>query len=544
MQIKAKIGRNLIPVSVTPITDSKLELKFGYNRQLIDEIKAMESAAWNPDLRVWTIKDCPRNYYALNVLEQGCIPRYDQPLRDFPFTRPEGMPQQRLMKNFAGTRNQCYIAGEMGVGKTLSVIETMELVGGYWWLIAPKTAVGTWERELRKWRSPFKLYQGDSRNKDGQYKVMTYDRLVKALSLVGADHLPDHLAFDEAHKLKNPDAQRTQAAAAIAQITRNKNKDAMNICMSGTPNPRDPTDWWAPLEIIQPGFLRESTKTKFARRLGVFESKVNQGGATYSSFVEWRADELLYLKERLNGIVLPIFKKDCLDLPEKIYDTRQLTVTQNQVDQLNFLAKMESKGPQLLQKLRQFSDGFSYDNPDLEIPTPKDEALEDIVEEREQAGKTRLVVFAGYQGSIDKLVKWFSKRGWHYIKLDGRGMDTDLLSNDPFETYQDPNFKEHLVYIANPDAGGVSITLTECDCIIFYSNSFVGSARPQAEDRCHRIGQKAALTIIDLLWLPTDRYVLNNVLDKKDLQGVTTGEITEYIGRFKNEQGAYLEVEE
>ncbi len=54
----------------------------------------------------------------------------------------------------------------------------------------------------------------------------------------------------------------------------------------------------------------------------------------------------------------------------------------------------------------------------------------------------------------------------------------------------------------------------------------------QSEDRIHRIGTKGA-NIIDLIHLPTDRLILENLQLKKDLQAITMGELGEAMERVK-----------
>ena len=62
---------------------------------------------------------------------------------------------------------------------------------------------------------------------------------------------------------------------------------------------------------------------------------------------------------------------------------------------------------------------------------------------------------------------------------------------------------------------------------VFYSNSFSGEDRMQAEDRIHRIGmdENRGATIYDLIHLGTDDLVLQNLMKKKRLQDLTLGEL-------------------
>ena len=73
----------------------------------------------------------------------------------------------------------------------------------------------------------------------------------------------------------------------------------------------------------------------------------------------------------------------------------------------------------------------------------------------------------------------------------------------------------------------MGLTFNISPVALYYSNDFDGEARMQSEDRIHRLGMdlnRAAL-IIDLIHLPTDTLVLNNLKKKKKLQSMTLGDI-------------------
>lgn len=66
--------------------------------------------------------------------------------------------------------------------------------------------------------------------------------------------------------------------------------------------------------------------------------------------------------------------------------------------------------------------------------------------------------------------------------------------------------------MAQPKTGGYGITLTEASTVVYYSNSYDLEIRLQSEDRAHRIGQKRAVTYIDL--------VSPDTIDEKILQAL------------------------
>jgi SNF2 family DNA or RNA helicase len=61
--------------------------------------------------------------------------------------------------------------------------------------------------------------------------------------------------------------------------------------------------------------------------------------------------------------------------------------------------------------------------------------------------------------------------------------------------------------------------------VIYYANDFNLETRIQSEDRCHRIGQKNAVTYIDLIAEKTiDEKIVKSLRDKIDIGARVLGE--------------------
>jgi hypothetical protein len=122
-------------------------------------------------------------------------------------------------------------------------------------------------------------------------------------------------------------------------------------------------------------------------------------------------------------------------------------------------------------------------------------------------------------------------RGYAGESEKGEVIDSDVLldamdlSNPKYQELLD--IYPRVCFIGNPQAGGMALTLTASPTALFYSNSFSGEARIQAEDRIHRVGmdKNRGCIIKDIVMLPTDQLVLDNLLKKKRLQSLTLGEI-------------------
>jgi SNF2 family DNA or RNA helicase len=164
-----------------------------------------------------------------------------------------------------------------------------------------------------------------------------------------------------------------------------------------------------------------------------------------------------------------------------------------------------------------------------EVPCPKEEALISLLEENEETG--RMVVFAAFTGSIDKVTGICLKNGWDVVRVDGRGWlvytKDGQVNAQPLDYWADMVNNPRVVFVAHPKSGGMGLTLVEARMAVYYSNSFDPESRTQSEDRIHRIGldiNKGA-TIVDLIHLPTDTRVLEVLKDNRRLELMSMGDV-------------------
>lgn len=310
-------------------------------------------------------------------------------------------------------------------------------------------------------------------------------------------------------------------------------------------------------------------------------------------------NEVAYMYERLQGLALVKLKKDCLTLPEKRYRKVYCEPSKALLRVAKSVVESAQNTVTGLTLLRELSDGFQYrdiedgtmecnlcfgsgevdewvdpDDPDetyesvdmldadvtsrlektrvacpkcggsgqmkrtkrisKEVPCPKDKALADLLEENEECG--RIVVFAGFTGSVDRVVGLCQKNGWDVVRCDGRGFSVftrygdQLTDVEPLEYWSDTS-NPRVAFVAHPESGGMSLTLTEARMAVYWSNSWKPEYRVQSEDRIHRKGMDENLgcTIVDLIHLPSDERVLEVIQENRKLELMTLGEIASDI---------------
>lgn len=623
--IKLRAGRYMVPVQLRE-EGNNIILKFGFNRPLLNEIKMMEGARWNPDAKHWSFKNSLRNMFQLEYLKgNNPYSHYDKPLdlSHQPTRSDVFMGHQVTMFQHAMTRRFAILAAEMGTGKSLVAIEVAERIahlhpGSRVWYVGPVSGVKSVVREKLKWKCSVNM------------EMMTYEALTKTVkNWTPGKSAPRLVIFDESTKIKTPSAQRSQAAMHISTAIRNEyGDDGYVLLMSGTPSPKDPTDWWHQTEVACPGFLKEGHVNKLKYNLALIKNMESLAGGAYPSLVTWwdneekcavcgmprehenhdpctgdhgwkpSTNEVSRLHRRMEGLVLTVFKKDCADLPEIQYREIMVKPTREILTAAATLKAKVTMTVTLLGKLRELSDGFLYQDAEIEDETmtcprchgtgkclvpkadeesaaamklpdfkeapvedfaecpkcngtgqvtkveriakhtgsPKDDVLKEILDDHEDVG--RCIVWGGFTATLDKLVSIIVQEGWLVLRVDGRGYkpygdnapDANTLLNCMDASYKD--FVElrrkypKVCFVGHPKAGGMGLTLTASPTELFYSNSFDGEARMQAEHRFHRIGMDVnrGATIIDLIMLPSDKLVLDNLKKKKKLQSLTLGQ--------------------
>jgi SNF2 family DNA or RNA helicase len=604
---------------------ARLYLKFPFSRKIITEVKAMEGAKWHgydaQPKKIWSVANTERNKFQLAFL-QGLNPysKYDKPPVDILSERPL-YHHQRDMISLGLNTHACIFAADMRTGKSLAAIEIIEKSGvtkseDVLW-VGPKSALFGVHCEFIKWKA--KIIP----------KFVTYESLKKeVINWPSGKKAPRILILDEAQRVKNPTAQRSQAVMAMANGVRQDWGDqSIVILMSGSPAPKDPGDWWHLCEVACPGFLREGTLAKFRKRLAIIDQVESISGGSYPKLVTWLDDErkcaicgqfaehpkhqselsaalfeqsgghnfvastneVAKLYRRMKGLVYVCFRKDVLDLPEKIYQKRKLIPSQPTLNAARLIVAKAARTIEALTLLRELSDGFQYRNIEIgtrpctlcggtgkrqlsdnlstsdeplivDCPTeepiierqtikvvcPKDDAIREYLDEHLDVG--RIVIYAGFTASIEKLLEICKEQEWGYIRADGQMWQgwypqkgilpykgAELL--DIFKSRKDLYPK--LAFIGQPGAAGVGIDLSASPTEIFYSNTFKAEDRIQSEARCEGpdMDKNRGCTIIDLVHLSTDEYVLENLQAKKDLQVMTLGELKQCLDKSPLELG-------
>lgn len=335
------------------------------------------------------------------------------------------------------------------------------------------------------------------------------DRIVPVLREFFNQYKNVAFVLDESTVAKNIKAKRTKNAIAIAQRCKYR------YIMSGTPVTNSPMDLFSQCQILSKGVLGHNSLHSFK---GVYadEVKVTMGNRSFNKIVGYRnLDELTDRIQKFSSILK---KKDCLNLPDKIYRTVPVDFTpqqaviykdlsekavayveENEITVVNTLS--------MITKLLQICAGqMKIGNDYTTIPNNRLDVLEELIEEC--PGKT--IVWTSFVGTALDIRDRLESRAVHLPS----GLDVDKR-HEIITAFREGDTK---VLIANPASAGHGITLTESSNVIYYSNSWNYEYRAQSEDRNHRIGQTESVLYTDLITPNTvEQKVVALLQNKKDL---------------------------
>jgi SNF2 family DNA or RNA helicase len=242
-----------------------------------------------------------------------------------------------------------------------------------------------------------------------------------------------------------------------------------------------------------------------------------------------RLDELA---EKIDDFSYRVLKDDCLDLPEKIYQVRNVPMTTKQLEMYMTMKRMaiaELGGERLtalsaltqILRLHQIVCGHvKLDNGEVKaVENNRIKELMNILEET--SGK--VLIWANYRHDIQTIAKEISKVHGPRSVATFYGDTSNEERQRIIDEFQ--NEEELRYFVANPKTGGYGLTLTRSHTVVYYSNSYDLEVRLQSEDRVHRIGQTSKVTYVDLVTEGTvDEKIVQSLRNKINIATQVMGE--------------------
>jgi len=333
------------------------------------------------------------------------------------------------------------------------------------------------------------------------------------------------IAVDESTTIKNPKAQRTKSLLKLAINTKYRR------ILTGFPVTQSPLDLYSQSAFLSKQLLGYDSFYSFQNRYAKLFNR-QMGQRTFRQVTGYQ--NLGELTTKLTDFSYRVLKKDCLDLPDKVYQKRDVLLTPEQkkiYKELKDYAMSELESRETVSvttvltqilRLHQVVCGFvKNDNgEEVEIKNNRLDALLDILAEVQ--GKT--IIWANYRYDIKRILKTLQDTVGADSVATYYGDTPDDERQEVIREFQDPNSSLRYL-ISNVQTGGYGITLTEASNVIYYSNNYDLEKRLQSEDRAHRIGQTNKVTYIDLISKDTvDEKIVKALRNKLDLAQEVLGD--------------------
>lgn len=318
----------------------------------------------------------------------------------------------------------------------------------------------------------------------------------------------DTVVIDEVATFRNSSAARWKALNAIC-----KGRERI-WGLTGTPTPNEPTDAWAQVKLINPD--------KVPKYFGAFRDTVMRKVGHFKWVPRDNAVDLVAEAMRPS---VQFRREECVDLPECIYQTRQVPLSTEQakaykemrqklafeVEQGQVVAVNEAVK---LSKLLQICCGAAYDGQGGAVPLDVTGRVSEVIETIEQADG-KVLVFVPFTAALNQIAAKLREQ-WEVGVIHGGTSKTER--DNVFHAFQ--KGRDMRVLVANPATLSHGLTLTSANTIVWFGPPQSAEQYEQANARVTRPGQKLTQFIVHIEGTDVERKVYERLRGKRALQGL------------------------
>jgi len=353
------------------------------------------------------------------------------------------------------------LGDEMGLGKTIQAISAMIALAAegksHFMVVCPASVLVNWCREIEKFSSleVTKVHGSDdeallSWRMNGGVAVTTFESISRF-------NMPEKFKIsmvvtDEAHYVKNPEAQRTRALVKLLK------QAEYTLFMSGTPLENKVEEMCFLVSCLQPEIARELEKVKYLSTAEQFRQQLSS----------------VYLRRTRDDVL-----QELPDLVEKeqwcTLGREELSVYKDAIMSENFMA------------IRQ----VSWHVDDLKNSSKAARLLELCDQAREQ--KRKVIVFSFFRSTLNKVIQLLGDRCLEPI--------TGAISPQRRQEIVDEFTAagDGAVLASQVQAGGTGLNIQSASVIIFCEPQIKPSIENQAIARAYRMGQVRDVLVYRLL---------------------------------------------
>lgn len=387
---------------------------------------------------------------------------------------------------------------EMGTGKTRTAIELVckrqQRISNVIWF-CPVSLKETIAHEIKKHTNTpeSQIIKFDDKTAIANVpNVLWYIVGIESMSssdrvVLTVNHILDSSSFvvvDESSYIKGHNSIRTNKISDLSA------KAKYRLILTGTPLSQGVVDLYSQMRFLSPDILGYKSFYSFARNHLEYSEE-------YPGVIV-RSHNTNRLANKIQPFVYQVTKEECLELPDKVFDTRYFRMSGEQmrayekakwelllsldIDELDSYIIFR-----LFTALQQIVSGFwNRDEELIEFEHYRLETLIDVVNTIPPDEK--VIIWCKYKYSVEAIAQKLDEVSLFYGDL------SEKKRNEQLELFRSKN----RFFVSTQATGGHGLTLNEAHWVIFYENEFKYANRLQAEDRCHRIGQENKVTYIDI----------------------------------------------
>ncbi len=464
-------------------------------------------------------------YWGLEeVTKLNDIIRFRKPLPS-PITRDYKWPgiyqpfdHQRTTAEFLSVHRRAFCFNEAGTGKTSSVIWAADYLMTHSdvkrvLVICPLSIMySAWQADVfhTAMHRSVAVAHGPAAKREKiikaeyEFVIINFDGVgVVKEAIQEADF--DLIVVDEANAYKSVSTVRWKTLAKIL-------KPSTRLWMlTGTPASQSPEDAFGLARLVNPNGV-----PKYAT---AWRDKVMNQLSRFKWVPKSTARDDVYkaLKPAIR-----FSKEECLDLPELMYQTRDVPLTpqaQKYYHKLKHDYLVQAAGEQItsvnaaanLNKLLQLSGGAIYtdDHNVVEFDiSPRLNALEEVLDETEH----KVIIFVPYRHTIELVSNHLTKLGISNRIINGAVSATERsVIINTFQTQTEPR-----VLVIQPQSASHGVTLTAANVVVFWSPVMSVETYLQCIARIERVGQKNKMTVVHLQGSDVEKRMYKMLQGKVD----------------------------
>ncbi len=392
------------------------------------------------------------------------------------------------------------LADDMGLGKTVQAVAALRILAardkvGPALVVAPASVLDQWRRELAKWAPELSaiVVRGSMDDRTWQWRarkdvtLVGYETLRSDVGRIPALRPPGEawsaVVADEAQRIKN----RNDTSQAVKSLARTR-----SWALTGTPVENHEDELASIMEFVD-------------HRKDAPPARYHPGPALLKRHRE------LQLRRRKGDVLA--------DLPPKLETKLTVALRSDQrqsydVAEQEGIVYLRSLGAnvtvqhilELITRLKQICN--------FDPKTGSSRKMDDIKDKLQEisARGNKALIFSQYANDISGV----GAAARHLQEFDPLALTGEIPVEERFSIVERFRTSDrHKAMIISLRAGGVGLNLQEASYVFHLDRWWNPAVERQAEDRAHRIGQTAKLSVIKYICADTIEQRIDRILDEK-----------------------------